>query len=135
MLASLGLTIFRHRREGVEEGMLSRPKWSAVNPKHLRDHVRVDGWLRVLRKRVFPRSQPSTRGLTSITGMLLGLVSLLGYVGLPLSGLTTEFETGYHFLSGATARGTEVHPTVLGYNKENWNARFKFYTAERASSR
>lgn len=135
VLASLGLTIFRYGREGVEEAMLSRPKWSSVDPKHLRDHVRVDGWLRSLTKLVLPRGQSNTRGPISLTWMLLGLVGLFGYLGLPMSGLTMDFETGYHFMSGAMASSTDTHPTVLGYNKENWNARFTFDTTERAFSR
>jgi hypothetical protein len=64
--------------------------------------------------------------------MLLGLVTLFGYVGLPLSGLTMEFGSGYRSLSSATTSKADMHPTVLGYNKENWNMRFKFDTTERA---
>lgn len=135
VLASLGLTIFRYGREGVEEGMLGRPKWSAVDPKHLRDHVRVDGWLRSLTKLVLPHGQSNTRGPVSFTWILLGLVGFFGYLGLPMSGLTMDFETGYHYLAGATVSNADTHPTVLGYNKDNWNARFTFDTTERAFSR
>ncbi|KAK0667664.1 hypothetical protein QBC41DRAFT_134101 [Cercophora samala] len=135
VLASVGLTIFVYGREGVEEGMLNRPKWSALNPQHLRDHVRVDGWLRALMTWILLRGPSNTRGPTSFTWMLLGLVTLLGFIGLPLSGLTMEFETGYQPLSGTTASSADSHPTVLGYNKDNWNARFGFDTTKRAFSR
>jgi hypothetical protein len=128
VLASVGLTAYHYGREGVEEDMVSGPRWSAVNPKHPPDpdDVRVDGWARAWRRWGLLRGQPSAQGPTSLPWMLLGLVTLFGYVGLPLSGLTMEFETGYHFLSGAAANSADIHPTVLGYNKENWNARLAF---------
>ena len=139
VLASVGLTIFHYGREGVEEGMLRRPKWSAHNPMHLRDHTRFDGWLRALRRRLLLRSQSEAHRSTSITWMLLGLVTMFGYVGLPLSGLTMEFETGYYIPTDSSR--TRQHPSVVGCTKANWNARFKFdstsasFTRWRDSSR
>ncbi|VBB73824.1 Putative protein of unknown function [Podospora comata] len=129
VLASVGLSFFVYAREGIEESMLSQPKWSAIDPKHLRDHVQVDGCLGALKTWVFYRGQASTWGPTSLTWMLLGLVTLFGFIGLPLSGLTMEFETGYQSVLGSSANS---HPTVVGYAKDNWNARSKFATNERA---
>ncbi|KAK4201653.1 hypothetical protein QBC40DRAFT_223192 [Triangularia verruculosa] len=128
VLASVGLTFFVYAREGVEDRMLSQPKWSALDPKHLRDHIRVDGWLGAFKTCVLHRGQLSSREPTSLTWTLLGLITLSGFIGLPLSGLTMEFETGYQ-PSGSSA---DAHPTVVGYTKENWNARSKFGTTERA---
>ncbi|KAK3294132.1 uncharacterized protein B0H64DRAFT_399768 [Chaetomium fimeti] len=135
VLASVGLSIFHYGREGVAERMLIRPKSLALDSKHQDDHIPPNGWLLAFGRPVLLRREPATRGLTSLAWTLLSLVTLFGYVGLPLSGLTMEFETGYQFLSGAPAGGTDRHPTVMGYNKENWNARFTFDTTERAFSR
>ncbi|KAM7198380.1 hypothetical protein V8F20_006141 [Naviculisporaceae sp. PSN 640] len=136
VLASIGLTVFHFGREGVEDGMLSRPKWAAIgNPTHLRSHIRPDGWLRAFVRLLIPRSAAANaHGRTSFTWLLLGLVTLLGYVGLPLSGLTMEFETGY-YLQNAAQVGADQRPMVTGFQKENWNARFVSDNRESAFTR
>lgn len=136
VLASVGLTIFHYGREGVEDGMLSRPKWAAIgNPTHLRSHIRPDGWLVALGRLLIPRSAAANpQGRTSFTWSLLGLVTLFGYVGLPLSGLTMEFETGY-YLQNAAKASADQRPMVMGFQKENWNARFNFDNRDFAFAR
>ncbi|KAM7198816.1 hypothetical protein V8F33_004830 [Rhypophila sp. PSN 637] len=133
VLASLGLTIFLHGREGVEDGMLSRPKWAAIgNPNHLKSHTQIDGWLRALSSMFVPgRAAAYSNGGTSVTWLLLGLVTLLGYIGLPLSGLTMEFDTGY-YVGNAAQVSNDQRPRMIGFQKENWNARFKFDSRQQA---
>lgn len=125
VIATLGLSISQYGLESVEASMLRRPRWAPKNDFQMREHrdhtwARPDGWLRLIRRMIlYKRRRPS------MLWTLLAVITLFGYVGLPLSGLAMNFGTGY-FTSTS-------HPQVSGFNETSWNSRFKMSIRQRTS--
>ncbi len=128
VVATLGLTLFQYGLDGIEGSMLSQPKWAAMDATRFKDYSRLHGWLRVLRRYIFRRRatnyQPNISRQTTLIWTLPGVITLLGYVGLPLSGLAMNFGTGYY--------AANDNPTMIGFNNASWNSRFKFDVTQRA---
>lgn len=131
VIATFGLSLSQFGLESVEKTTVYQPvpAGSSVGPSKMSEQIdhtwaRPDGWLRVARGLVLRSHRPIRGSLRSWT--LLAVVTAFGFVGLPLSGLAMDFETGYYI--------SPDNPSVAGFNNASWNLRFKADTWEKAYS-
>ncbi|KKY25495.1 hypothetical protein UCRPC4_g01759 [Phaeomoniella chlamydospora] len=127
VIAALGLNISQYALEGGEASMLNQRKWATKGKIQIADHeehswARPDGWFNMIKRVIFHRkNQPSAR--PTKLWILLAVITLFGFFGLPLSGLTMNFGTGYYASKG--------NPLLVGFTKSNWNSRFKSSVSQR----
>lgn len=130
IIATLGLSISQYGLESVEGSMACRPAQSGVGVVRVGEHIdhtwaSPDGWLRMARRIILRDERPIKWPLRLWT--LLAVVTALGFVGLPLSGLAMDFATGYY--------PSQEHPSVVGFDNSSWNLRFKKETWDGAYSK
>ena len=128
IIAALGLSASQYGLEGVEASTLIHTHHTSRGLVRIMTHSdrswsRPDGWLRatwrmVLRRQICPASASSKLWTA------MALLTLLGFVGLPLTGLTMNFANGYY--------PSEDNPTVTGFNRTTWNFRFDAPVWQRA---
>ncbi|KAK7709782.1 hypothetical protein SLS64_006023 [Diaporthe eres] len=131
VIATIGLSLSQYGLESVEKTRVYQqvPAGSSVGPSKIKEHIdhtwaRPDGWLRVSRRLVLRGDRPIRGPLRYWT--LLAIVTAFGFVGLPLSGLAMDFETGYY--------SSVDNPSVAGFDNASWNLRFKADTWDKAYS-
>ncbi|KAL3481018.1 hypothetical protein BJX99DRAFT_253999 [Aspergillus californicus] len=127
IISVFGLGISRYGLAGIEAAMVEDSYWHAPDGIALFMHSRQSwsgpgGWLKYLQIIIAKRKSPVHR-----LWWLLGLLSLMIIIALPLSGLSMELFDGFVKASGP--------PPVKGYNPESFNKRRDSKALERSVSR
>ncbi|KAI1865839.1 uncharacterized protein JN550_008097 [Neoarthrinium moseri] len=124
VIATLGLSISQYGLESVQLDSLSASQYqSYTTGRKDRTWARPDGWLRVIRYRIFHRKKHSAHMSLKLWSSL-AITTMFGFIGLPLSGLAMNFGNGYY--------SSEANPLTTGFNNDSWNSRFKAGISQRA---